>query len=65
MAWLRLQKATTPARRPSPRVHPVDVGVLLFLVVGFPVSLAFLPSAVSLLLLLAVVVGWVAWKRTR
>jgi hypothetical protein len=47
------------------RVHPIDLGVLVYLLFGLPVSLKFLPSPVSLLLLLTVIVGWIAWKRTR
>jgi len=66
MAQLRLRpEKEEAASKPSPKVHPIDLGVLLFLVVGFPVSLVFLPSPVSLVLLLAVVVGWIAWKRTQ
>jgi len=73
MALLRLRKeeAKSPyspagsAPKSFFKVHPVDLGVLLYLVVGLPVSLVLLPSPISLLLLLTVIVGWIAWKRTR
>ncbi|GBC85489.1 hypothetical protein HRbin11_01939 [bacterium HR11] len=71
MALLRLRKEEShrPPADSFPKsffkVHPVDLGVLLFLIVGFPVSLVLLPSLLSLLLLLTVITGWVAWKRTR
>ncbi len=73
MALLRLRKEEAKAPHPPAgsfpksffKIHPVDLGVLLFLIVGFPVSVVFLPSLLSLLLLLTVIMGWVAWKRTR
>jgi hypothetical protein len=63
---LRLRSEEGKAVRQSfLKVHPIDLGVLAYLLFGLPVSLKFLPSPVSLFLLLAVIVGWIAWKRTR